>query len=266
MWKPASFIFIGIFAQIIGAIGHNLNAAPRDQFNTSLEYALFEHKNNGYSTEEKGNLNGLSFSISHKKKRMRGVVSLALYAGDVDFSAVSSEKPVETSTEEKLAQLSYQLESNHLQRFYQPYINISFQRWHRNIAGNEDFSGVERKYEWWNIETGIQASLYKSHKNHIRINGGLSHTFFNRLLIDLKSQNLGKPLLEPKAKVGFAGGIVANHKFNPVHGIELSANAKYWQFGDASRLVNRGGQITEVNEPESKTTLLSLQLTYFRLF
>jgi len=241
------------------------SAAPsKNRFSSSLMYSYFKHTNEEYNTSESGWLPGINLNLSHKNGNMRGIIAADLYIGDAEFIVKNgSSSNITTATDEKFVQFSYRLENNKPSSFYQFYGVASLQRWNRDINSNNTVTGISRKYEWWTIEAGMQLNIMRSTPNLFHVNLGITRSLFNEIQIDLRKQNLGKPLFKPSEDFGVTTSINFVHRFRRNKGIRISADARYWRFSEATRSVDFQGQKTVITESASESLLITTKLSYF---
>ena len=262
-----SFFAFAVLSIFILVVSKTAYSASLSQVSASANYLFLKHANynaNGITTNaEKGWLPGVQFSISNRKKYLKGTFTIEAFIGDAEFDQELADGMLHSQTREQLNRFSYRLDYNQPRKFYQFYAMGTFNNWKRDTRTQDSISVPGRQYQWWRLDAGVQIEMYDSPRNTLQADFAISHDLLSEMLLDLTQENLGKPLLKLDNKVGGSINIVFKHRFSRDHSGEFFAKTNYWQFGSSNtRKISNSTQTYIVKEGESQSLTSSIGAAY----
>lgn len=217
---------------------------------------------------ETGFLPGLTLSASQPYKAIHNTVKFSIYGGQVDYNGqTQSGQPHQTNTDESIYRILYKISwspENYQSIFY---ARTYWQQWDRNILSNKGVSGLFERYQWWSLEAGIQASIYKHDRHDVLFELGLLKTTNGTIKIDLNNSGYGTPVLDLGDSIGLNSALNYQIKLRQNSDLQFGFRYTTWRFGRSNtRTLSNGSTVITVVEPESITHQVTATINYIHKF
>jgi len=218
--------------------------------------------------KETGVIPGGALTLSNTQGQLTNVYAFEVYDGRVDYDGhTQSGTPHQTKTDETQYFLSYKLKWTDSENKNAVYSKIGWQNWDRYIRPDSGVAGLFERYQWWQFEAGIQASLFKEEGRELTAELAVLKTSHGTIEVNLSDFGYGIPELNLDGRSGVNTTLQYKVAIKQNSSIQFSLHYNRWEFGrsNSQTLSNGVTQITIV-EPRSVSQMSTLSVGYVYLF
>ena len=225
-----------------------------------FDYTEFSTTDEVLDTES-GWLPGLEVRLSHAISSDWFInIHTAYYQGTVYYHGqIQSGIPHSTDTKMKLIRLGARVERSVIENTHL-FIGAQTHQWQRNIQDNNNISGLDETYKWFEYSIGLNSAIPVTQKDIINLEAGFLFIRNATIDVDLSKVDLGTATLDIGDGTGGRLNATWTHQHinNTRYGISVFFEA--WQFGRSNTKQTEGGSsIVFVTEPRSETRNIGLK-------
>lgn len=223
-----------------------------------FDYREYRDNNGSLLDRENGYLPGVSFSLARPVNSWEVIGRFSYYGGTIDYSGeTQAGTPVQTSTSEKLTDLSLQLGKDVAfsdSALIKLYGGIGHRQWRRDIHSAATVAGLLENYRWSYAFLGVLAPLAQKDSFALALDVRLTHTINPIIHVDFGGV-YDSSKLSLGEKSGFRISLPAT--LPQTNGLQFRIEPFWeeWRFGrsNTESITRNGIGIGTVFEPRSES-------------
>jgi hypothetical protein len=232
-----------------------------------FDYTEFSTTDQTLDTET-GWLPGLEASLKYViTSNWSASINTSYYQGKVDYDGQTQQgTPHTTDTETSLFRLGARAD----RLIYEDidlFIAAQSHQWERDIQDNNNISGIDETYEWYEYSLGLNTDFVITKKDRIKLEASYLLIRNATVFVDLSRVDLGTTTLDLGDGAGARLNLSWLHQYKSDFNLGLGFFFEGWNFGRSNtRQLENGTSIIFVTEPRSETRNIGLKLNIEYMF